>query len=214
MGTHDGGGAVDIKPPSNVTKALTALSQAGFWAKWRDKMNPPHIHAIAYGDKELSAAARKQLGLPADYEGDPVEGSQDSIGNIAAVLSALGTNIATVNTVRSKGVRGLMNPRQFGGSMTMNKPYLVGEKGPEVFLPYGAGGKISPISYDVPQNTTGMATQTAAIAGGITTQESSNVYYNVNVDASATNNPRDVANYVIRALKQEENRRSFSRRIS
>ena len=214
MGTHDGGGAVDIKPPSNVTKALTALSQAGFWAKWRDKMNPPHIHAIAYGDKELSAAARKQLGLPADYEGDPVEGSQDSIGNIAAVLSALGTNIANVNTVRSKGVRGLMNPRQFGGSMTMNKPYLVGEKGPEVFLPYGAGGKISPISYDVPQNTTGMATQTAAIAGGITTQESSNVYYNVNVDASATNNPRDVANYVIRALKQEENRRSFSRRIS
>jgi TP901 family phage tail tape measure protein len=214
MGTHDGGGAVDIKPPSNVTKALTALSQAGFWAKWRDKMKPPHIHAIAYGDKELSAAARKQLGLPADYKGDPVEGPQDSIANITAALSALGTNIATVNTVRSKGVRGLMNPRQFGGSMTMNKPYLVGEKGPEVFLPYGAGGKISPISYDVPQNTTGMATQTAAIAGGITTQESSNVYYNVNVDASATNNPRDVANYVIRALKQEENRRSFSRRIS
>jgi TP901 family phage tail tape measure protein len=214
MGTHDGGGAVDIKPPSNITKALTALSQAGFWAKWRDKMKPPHIHAIAYGDKELSAAARKQLGLPADYEGDPVEGSKDSVKNIAAALSALGTNISTVNTVRSKGVRGLMNPRQFGGSMTMNKPYMVGESGPEVFLPYGSGGKISPISYDVPQNTTGMATQTAAVAGGITTQESSNVYYNVNVDASATNNPRDVANYVIRALKQEENRRSFSRRIS
>jgi TP901 family phage tail tape measure protein len=214
MGTHDGGGAVDIKPPSNITKALTALSQAGFWAKWRDKMKPPHIHAIAYGDKELSAAARKQLGLPADYEGDPVEGSKDSVKNIAAALSALGTNISTVNTVRSKGVRGLMNPRQFGGSMTMNKPYMVGERGPEVFLPYGSGGKISPISYDVPQNTTGMATQTAAVAGGITTQESSNVYYNVNVDASATNNPRDVANYVIRALKQEENRRSFSRRIS
>jgi TP901 family phage tail tape measure protein len=213
MGTHDGGGAVDIKPPSNITKALAALSQAGFWAKWRDKMKPPHIHAIAYGDKELSAAARKQLGLPADYEGDPVEGSQDSMGNIATVLAALGTNIATVNTVRSKGVRGLMNPRQFGGSMTMNKPYLVGERGPEVFMPYGSGGKISPVSYDVPQNTTGTSSQVAAITGGITTQESNNVYYNVNVDASATNNPRDVANYVIRALKQEENRRSFSRRI-
>jgi TP901 family phage tail tape measure protein len=83
MGTHNGGGAVDIKPPADINKALSALSLAGFWAKWRGGMKPPHIHALAIGDKELSNPARRQLGLPPDksYSGkqspsaakDPVE---------------------------------------------------------------------------------------------------------------------------------------------
>jgi hypothetical protein len=64
MGTHDGGGAVDIKPPANIDKALKALAAAGFWAKWRGSMNPPHIHALATGDAQLSSAARRQRYLP------------------------------------------------------------------------------------------------------------------------------------------------------
>ena len=96
MGTHDGGGAVDIVPPRNIDKALKALSLAGFWAKWRGSMKPPHIHALAIGDKELSNSARRQLGLPADKSYKNVSQrnlkSKDSIGSILPLDKAITAN--------------------------------------------------------------------------------------------------------------------------
>jgi hypothetical protein len=211
MGTHDGGGAVDIKPPKNIDKALKALATSGFWAKWRDKMNPPHIHALAIGDKQLSAEARRQLGLPADggYTGDPVEGPQDGIANIAAVLSALGTNIATVNTVRSKGVRGIMNKREFGGSMTMNKPYLVGERGPEIVMPYGSGSRVDP-KFDVPSG--GSVSTISQDYGDIINNSSYNNMI-VNLSVSGVNDPNKAADRVIEILNKETSRRNHSRKM-
>ena len=83
FGTHAGGGAVDISvrvksEPSSLlsedemTKLVTALRQAGFaaWARLPgdlDALSGIHIHALAVGDRELSAAARRQLDGPEGY---------------------------------------------------------------------------------------------------------------------------------------------------
>lgn len=68
-GTHDGGGVVDIRTtgvgldPQETKDLNRALRDAGF-ASWirdsRDGM-PPHIHAIAIADKEMSASASRQV---------------------------------------------------------------------------------------------------------------------------------------------------------
>ncbi len=82
FGTHAGGGALDISirnpdAPDEVlwdeTDAMVlALRQAGFAAWYRapgdvGPGSPAHIHAIAIGDQELSAAAIEQLSGPGGY---------------------------------------------------------------------------------------------------------------------------------------------------
>jgi hypothetical protein len=82
FGTHAGGGAVDIsiRDPANpsmrlfdeVEPMVRALRQAGFaaWYRATDELHldsPPHIHAIAVGDRELSEAARLQIDGPSGY---------------------------------------------------------------------------------------------------------------------------------------------------
>jgi hypothetical protein len=81
FGTHDGGGAVDISVVrestytilwDDITPLLHALRVAGFAAWLRDygelyTDSPIHIHAVAIGDKELSAAAENQLTGPSGY---------------------------------------------------------------------------------------------------------------------------------------------------
>ncbi len=81
FGTHDGGGAVDLSVREPVTRVileneiplmLRALRLAGFAAWLRDTSelyegSPIHIHAIAIGDQDLSAAARVQIDGPFGY---------------------------------------------------------------------------------------------------------------------------------------------------
>lgn len=81
FGTHAGGGAVDLSvmAPGTYTilsdeiePLVQALRLAGFAAWYRDfnalyEGSPPHIHAIAIGDRELSLAAREQLAGPFGY---------------------------------------------------------------------------------------------------------------------------------------------------
>jgi hypothetical protein len=66
-GTHDGGGAVDLAPYDWKNK-VAALRRVGF-AAWHREAIPgtwgEHIHAIAYGDRDLSPAAAAQI---ADYQ--------------------------------------------------------------------------------------------------------------------------------------------------
>lgn len=80
--THSGGGAVDIsiRNPNNPNEFLydeaesivIALRWAGFaaWYRYPGALgdgSPPHIHAIAIGDQELSPAAIEQLTGPGGY---------------------------------------------------------------------------------------------------------------------------------------------------
>lgn len=90
FGTHLGGGAVDLSVLrrgtytvlwDDVGPLLHALRLAGFAAWLREygelyENSPIHIHAIAIGDQELSAAANQQLvgesGYFRGYDGIPV----------------------------------------------------------------------------------------------------------------------------------------------
>jgi hypothetical protein len=91
FGTHLGGGAVDFSVLrrgtytvlwDGIEPLLHALRAAGFAAWLREygelyQDSPIHIHAIAIGDRELSAAAETQLtgeaGYFRGYNGLPVE---------------------------------------------------------------------------------------------------------------------------------------------
>ncbi|MGZ9222678.1 MAG: hypothetical protein ACXW4Q_11265 [Anaerolineales bacterium] len=92
FGTHLGGGAVDLSVLrrgtytvlwDDVEPLIHALRVAGFAAWLREygelyADSPIHIHAIAIGDQELSAAAEEQLTGPAGYfrgySGLPIDG--------------------------------------------------------------------------------------------------------------------------------------------
>lgn len=95
FGTHDGGGAVDIAVRDltnwhnvlydDLDAMIDALRRAGFaaWVRYEGDLypdSPIHIHAIAIGDADLSAAARLQLDGPAGYflgyDGLPVDPPQ------------------------------------------------------------------------------------------------------------------------------------------
>jgi hypothetical protein len=83
FGTHAGGGAVDVGVyvkghPGELlsydeeVELVHALREAGFaaWLRLEGDLtlfNGQHIHAIAVGDRELSAAAREQLDGPDGY---------------------------------------------------------------------------------------------------------------------------------------------------
>jgi peptidoglycan hydrolase-like protein with peptidoglycan-binding domain len=92
-GTHDGGGALDIRinkfSAATADKVVKALRMAGF-AAWRRGVNdsfPPHIHAIAIGDRTSSPIAKSQV---AEYfrGGDGLVGSKRDIH-----LTSVGHNI-------------------------------------------------------------------------------------------------------------------------
>jgi TP901 family phage tail tape measure protein len=215
MGTHDGGGAVDIKPPANIDKALKALASAGFWAKWRGSMNPPHIHALATGDAQLSPAARRQLGLPADggYQGDQVEVGTRTVEEAIKEVSLAGMGtVQELTDIMTKGAAAVYTPftgRQFGGSMTMNKPYLVGENGPEVVMPYGSGSRVDP-KFNVPSGSS-IATVSQDSSDIINSNSYSNMV--VNLSVSGVNDPNKAANKVIEILNSEASRRNHSRKM-
>jgi hypothetical protein len=216
MGTHDGGGAVDIKPPANIDKALKALASAGFWAKWRGSMNPPHIHALATGDTQLSPAARRQLGLPADggYQGDQVEVGTRTVEEAIKEAAAAGYGtVKEFTDIMAQGAAAVYSPltgRKFGGSMTMNKPYLVGENGPEVVMPYGSGSRVDP-RFNVPSGSS-IATVSQNSSDIINNSSYSNMV--VNLSVSGVNDPNKAADRVIEILNKETGRRNHSRKMS
>ena len=67
-GTHDGGGAIDLRVGGYSTDqriaVVRALKDAGFAAWYRESVPGlwgAHIHALLIGDKEMAAGARSQV---------------------------------------------------------------------------------------------------------------------------------------------------------
>ena len=62
---HQGGGAVDLSVrgmgAADVDELVVALREAGFAAWYRARADRPRVHAIAIGDRELSASAAWQV---------------------------------------------------------------------------------------------------------------------------------------------------------
>ena len=93
------------------------------------------------------------------------------------------------------------------GGLTMSNGLANLHKGEAVLTsPLTADLKagIEAMKYNVPQNNQGVIDASAI---------SNNSVYNINVDASGSNDPRLIAKEVVRAISTQENRRSFSRKI-
>jgi hypothetical protein len=62
---HRGGGVVDVSVrdmgSADVARLVLALREAGFAAWFRNREGRPHVHAVAIGDREMSAAASWQV---------------------------------------------------------------------------------------------------------------------------------------------------------
>ena len=100
--------------------------------------------------------------------------------------------------------------RKFGGSMTMNKPYLVGENGPEVVMPYGSGSRVDP-KFNVPSNSS--ITKVSKDSGDIISNSSLNSMV-VNLSVNGVNDPNKAATRVIEIINSEAKRRNHSRKMS
>ncbi len=62
---HQGGGAVDLSVrgmgAADIDQLVLALREAGFAAWYRAREDRPHVHALAVGDREMSASAAWQV---------------------------------------------------------------------------------------------------------------------------------------------------------
>lgn len=81
-GTHDGGGAIDLRVRQYTRDqriaVVRALKDAGFAAWHREEVAGlwgPHIHALLIGDREMAAGARAQV-LAYDAGRDGLRGNQ------------------------------------------------------------------------------------------------------------------------------------------
>ena len=223
--THTGGGVFDAFYGGGSklfpVEAVKALRKAGFaaWNRWQFGDNNRHIHAIEIGSKTLSKSAKNQV---SDYlRGGDGMGGKDTLSNkydltdissstapdevapnLDRIAEAMGTTTEVYNKVKSEGLASLVG-RKFGGSMTMNKPYMVGENGPEIVMPYGSGGKVVPIKYNVP----------AMASGGIINGSMASSSPQINVTVNGVNDPKQAADRAAQLINSEMNRRKFSRSI-
>jgi hypothetical protein len=95
------------------------------------------------------------------------------------------------------GKRTLVRQKARGGSIYGSQPYLVGERGPELFVP-SSGGQIIPnnilgASYNIPSSTINGI-------GGTGGGSSNNIVYNIDIDLNGTN---VTANDILRTFKAE-----------
>jgi murein DD-endopeptidase MepM/ murein hydrolase activator NlpD len=168
----------------------------------------PHLHFEVFkGSAKSDNRINPLSAISGSYTGKT--GTQDVSKSdtqleekIEKIAPAFGTTADTYNKVKSQGIMSLIG-RKFGGSMTMNKPYMVGENGPEVVMPYGSGGKVVPIKYNVP----------AMASGGIINGSMASSSPQINVTVNGVNDPKQAADRAAQLINSEMNRRKFSRSI-
>lgn len=164
----------------------------------------PHLHFEVFkGGKRMNPLAA----ISGNYTGptgtqEISESDTQLEASVEKIATAMGTTEATYNKVMKDGVASLIG-RRFGGSMTMNKPYMVGEDGPEIVMPYGSGGKVVPIKYNVP----------AMASGGIMNGSMVSSSPQINVTVNGVNDPKQAADRAAQLINSEMNRRKFSRSI-
>ena len=111
--------------------------------------------AAAAGSKIAEAAASQQMAALNAYASTaaiPVVGPAAAPGAAAAALAATAPFVTAITGL----VSGVVGARADGGPVTMGMPYLIGERGPEVFVPNTNGAVIpnsklggSPISINL-----------------------------------------------------------------
>ena len=177
-----------------------------------------HLHFEVKKDGQrvspLSAISGRYTGDTGVDTSPEANNYQDGLADSEAldrIASAFGTTAEIYNSIKTAGLATVLTGRRFGGSMTMNKPYLVGESGPEVVMPYGFGGRVSPIKYNVPRSA--MSPELMEAVNNTNIANSSSLVYNINVDAAGITDPKGLAKYIVSTIKAEENARSFGRSV-
>jgi hypothetical protein len=121
----------------------------------------------------------------------------DPNGNVYKVTDGYDAKIKQPRAIRM-AMGGYISRAASGVSgMTGSQPYLVGERGPELFVP-SSGGQIIPnsilgASYNIPSSTINGI-------GGTSGGSSSNIVYNIDIDLNGTN---VTANDILRTFKAE-----------
>jgi hypothetical protein len=117
---------------------------------------------------------------------------------LGSLMDALAESLNRVSTVTVRTVYeggGLAGARAMGGPVSAAKAYLVGEKGPEVFVP-GMSGNI------IPNNNLGslMSRSSGSSGGGGTT------IVNINVQTGIATDPAETGRQVVEAIRKYERR--------
>jgi hypothetical protein len=162
-----------------------------------------HLHLeMGKGTYRNSTNPLKYLLGAGAVGGEDIEAVLDKDQVIQKVAQTVGIKESLLSNLMKVGSSALLpsyNARQFGGSMTMNKPYLVGENGPEFVMPYGSGGKVSPIKYSVPKMADGGIINGATQSGAT-----------INMNINGVNDPNAAAERAVKLIKSQEVRRNFS----
>ena len=110
---------------------------------------------------------------------------------IAAYLNTLSPDMQTSTLV------GIANFRALGGPVDANTPYIVGERGPELFVPSGSGQVIA--NSDIMNPASGGGSAMGRGGNG-------NPVYNVNVAVSATADKASIGQTIVEAIRSFEQR--------
>jgi polyhydroxyalkanoate synthesis regulator phasin len=117
---------------------------------------------------------------------------ESNAGDVAAQVERLrdalkGVNYSDLNNGVERIIFGPFVGRASGGPVTARTPYLVGESGPELFMPNGSG-------TIVPENRTRMA------MAGASAVEQSAATYNITINGLVGRDKQDVLDFLAREL--------------
>jgi hypothetical protein len=139
----------------------------------------------------------------ADQTGKAFKGKAGSGGSVYKQLNSVMSNLAksmereTTITVRHRNIYETMGKRATGGPVSAREAYIVGERGPEVFVP-GSSGNIIP-NHKMPS-----APVMSGGGGGSVGGHSTNV--NITVNAGMGTDGAAVGRDIVSALRQYERR--------
>jgi TP901 family phage tail tape measure protein len=141
-------------------------------------------------------------GKDIDFTEESTRTRQQAIAMLASSGEASPSDLTNLMEKGAASVYQSYPGRRFGGSMTMNKPYLVGENGPEVVLPYGAGSRVEP-NFSIPSASSGIID--GAGAGSLS--------QNISIIVNGAKSPQEVAKYVVEQINKQDSRRDFGRSV-
>jgi TP901 family phage tail tape measure protein len=187
-------------PGATVAKMISTL-EAGFklTSKSGDKMSTLKTQVVGAGSKSpvsvttVSAAELTQRGI--SY----VKGTVFPSGKDQYEITSSSPDRSGNVTVKRKAMGGYIKRAVTGvSSMNSSQPYLVGERGPELFVP-SSGGQIIPNNLIGPKYDIGSNVLNSVPSGSVNSSYNNNVY-NIDIDLNGTN---VTADDILRKFKSE-----------
>ncbi|CAB5217021.1 Phage tail tape measure protein [uncultured Caudovirales phage] len=168
-------------------KLVTVTNAADATAK---SMVPPFMTQGVASAQAMYDGFKKNFG-----EGGP---ARIAMENLMDRLSKAMDRTATITVRTVYEAAGVNLPgRAMGGPVAASTAYLVGEQGPEVFVPNAAGSIIP--NYDLTSAMTGSSSVATSAAGGVSGGSSYNITVNTGVG-----DPRAIGQQIVELIKKYE----------